>query len=292
MAPRALVVVAAYNQLALLRLSLRGYLRQTNRDFALVVADDGSTDGTAAWLAEVQPRFEAQGIPFLHVHQEDAGFRKCRILNDAVRRGPAAGLLVFSDGDCIPPADFVAQHLAAHEPRSLHVAGAWRLTREQTEAISEADVDVGRFETLRTAESEKDIRKKARQSRWGTLLRRRHRPKILGLNMAIDRALFEELNGFDECFESWGLGEDTDLRDRAMRTRPRPRVKVLYGVNDVYHLWHPVHPGGRAGSMPYYRQARPVRCEHGLTPAERQVDRLGACQYPEEPQAADSEGVR
>jgi hypothetical protein len=110
----------------------------------------------------------------------------------------------------------------------------------------------------------RDLRKKARQSRWGTRVRRRHRPKVLGLNMAIDRELFVALNGFDERFESWGIGEDTDLRDRAMRSRPRPRVRVLYTLNDVFHLWHPITRGRRSEGKPYYETSRPVRCERGL----------------------------
>ncbi|HIG04401.1 MAG TPA: hypothetical protein EYQ08_01515 [Planctomycetes bacterium] len=68
-----------------------------------------------------------------------------------------------------------------------------------------------------------------------TLLRLKNRPKVLGLNMAMDRALFEDLNGFDEKFVGYGL-EDSDLRDRAMRRSPRPRVVNLYGEKDVYHL--------------------------------------------------------
>ena len=82
--------------------------------------------------------------------------------------------------------------------------------------------------------------------------------------MAIDQALFESLNGFDERFETWGIGEDTDLRDRAMRHRPRPRVKVLYTLNDVFHLWHPINKGRRAEGKPYYETKRPLRCEMGL----------------------------
>lgn len=264
MPPRALVVVATYEQLPHLRCALRGYLRQTTRDFALVVADDGSGPETAAHLREVAPEFAAQGIGFRHVRHEDRGFRKCRILNEAVRQGPEAPLLVFSDGDCIPPVRFVERHVEAHEPLSFHVGGAWRLTQAQSEALTEESIDAGEYEALRTEASARDLHKKARQSRWGTLLRRRHRPKVLGLNMALDRTLFEALNGFDERFESWGLGEDSDLRDRAMRHRPRPRVKVLYTRNDVFHLWHTVGPGRRSEGMPYYRRKRPMRCEIGL----------------------------
>jgi glycosyltransferase involved in cell wall biosynthesis len=263
--PAAHVILATYNQERFLPRVLRGYLRQTTTDFHLSVADDGSSDGTAVIVQDLVPAFAARGIGLSHVHHEDRGFRKCRILNEAVRRGPAARLLVFSDGDCIPPAAFVERHRAAHEPRSLHVGGAWRLTQAQCTALDEAGVEAGAYESLRTQRSARDLRKKRRQSIWGTRLGRRHRPKILGLNFALDRALFEALNGFDERFTTWGLGEDTDVRDRAMRLRPKPRVKVLYGSNDVFHLWHPENPSERRHeSRAYYERARPIRCERGL----------------------------
>ena len=61
--PRAArVIIAAYNQRPLLRRALRGYLRQTTDDFALTVADDGSSDGTETLLDELRPVFEARGL--------------------------------------------------------------------------------------------------------------------------------------------------------------------------------------------------------------------------------------
>jgi len=261
--PKALLLCATYNQLPSLRLALRGYLRQTRRDFHLTIADDGSGPATTRFLAKIAPVFAARGIGFQHVWQEDKGFRKTRVLNQSVRSSPAAPLLIFSDGDCIPPARFIERHLAVHEPMSFHVGGAFRLDAETSKAIGEEQVDDGSYEGLGSAANGRELRKKASQSRWGTWVRRRHRPKVLGLNMAFDRALFEALNGFDERFQSWGF-EDSDLRDRAMRLRPRPRVKVLYTKNDVYHLWHAGGANQRAQSRAYYKTRRPVRCEQGL----------------------------
>lgn len=261
--PRALVIVATYNQVPYLRRVLRGYLRQDTTDFHLTIADDGSREDTRDLIASFQEEFDARGIGFQHVWHEDDGFRKCLILNEAVRQSPPASLLVFSDGDCVPPAHFVRKHIAVHEPMSFHVAGAYRLTREQSEGIDEDAVATGAYEGMGSRANERELAKRRRKSVWGTLLRRRNRPKILGLNFAMDRGLFEALNGFDEEFRDWGVGEDSDMRDRAMRLRPRPVVKVLYGENDVYHLWHPV---SKDLSRSRARRAldRPVRCVHGL----------------------------
>lgn len=263
MTPRARVIVTTYEQLLHLRRALRGYLRQTVHDFSLVVADDGSGPDTRSFLQEFAAEAASRGIPFEHCWQEDAGFRRASIQNEAARRGRGEDLLIFSDGDCIPPAHFVERHLSAHEPLSFQVAGAVRLTREVSERISEADVDSGRFESLMALADRRALARRARKSRLGMLLRRRNRPKVLGLNLAVDRRLFEALNGFDEVFAGWGL-EDSDLRDRAMRHRPRPRVKILYDRNDVFHLWHHRAGSSRSTNRAYYETPRPVRCEAGL----------------------------
>ena len=263
MIPRARVVVTTYEQPQHLRRALRGYLHQTVKDFSLVVADDGSGPETRSLVQEFAEQAAIRGIAFEHCWQEDRGFRRARIQNEAVRRGGGEDLLIFSDGDCIPPAHFVERHLSAHEPLSFQVAGAVRLTHEVSERITEADVDSGRFESLMAPADRRALARRARKSRWGMLLRRRHRPKVLGLNLAVDRRLFEALNGFDEVFVGWGL-EDSDLRDRAMRHRPRPRVKILYARNDVFHLWHRKAGGTRSANRAYYDTLRPVRCELGL----------------------------
>jgi len=267
--PRALVVLATYNQRPSVDLALRGFVRQTMTDFHLCVADDGSGDGTEGCVEAWKPAFAERGIGLGHVWHADEGFRKCRILNASIRRSPVTPLVIFTDGDCVPPAAFVEKHVAVHEPMSLHVGGAWRLTEEQSRGLDEEAVDAGTFEGLRNEASRRDIARKRRQSIWGTRLGRRHRPKILGLNFALDRGLLEALNGFDERFETRGVGEDSDIRDRAMRLRPKPGVKVLYGTNDVIHLWHPRTRGALLeASRRYAATERPIRCIEGLSPGD------------------------
>ena len=200
-----------------------------------------------------------------HVWQEDVGFRRAACLNEGVRRSEGEPLLIFTDSDCIPPATFVERHLAAHEPWSFHAGGVVMLSEEVSARLTEADVDAGRHEGLATAADRRDLRRRAWKSRIGLLLRRRNRPKAYGANLALDRGLFEALNGYDERFDRYGF-EDSDLRDRAVRLRPRTRVQVLHGKNDVFHLWHPRASGRKEGAREYYERERPVRCEAGLLP--------------------------
>lgn len=269
MSPRALVVLSTYNQPSLL-LALRGYLRQSVQDFEVVVADDGSAPPfVEALRAFLDGPVRRAGLQVRHAWHEDRGFRKTRIVNEALRMAPGPRLVIFTDGDCVPPARFVERHLIAHAPRSFHVGGCVRWSQEVSAALRPEHVDDGSFEGWREPWHARDARWRALKSRWGVLLRRSRRPKVLGLNMAVDRDLLEEVNGMDERFEGWGL-EDDDLRDRLMAARPRPRVRVLYGRNDVYHLWHPVSVKSVGSpNLAFYRSPRPSRCVFGLVQEPR-----------------------
>ena len=258
---RVRVVVTTYERLPWLRLALRAWARQTFRDFTLTVADDGSGPETRAF---VEAFARTAPFPVQHVWWKNEGFRRAGILNEAVRRSEGEPLLLFTDGDCVPPATFLSGHVAVHEPRSFAVGGAWKLTKTETATIDEAAVDAGLHERVRSREEARDLRRKRWKSVLGTRLRLPHRPKVVGLNVGVDRALFEEVNGYDEAFVGYGL-EDSDLRDRVMATRPRPRPAILYGRVDTVHLWHPpAETAGRQLNRAYWESKRPVRCAHGL----------------------------
>lgn len=142
--PAASVVVATYEQPQWLRKVLWGYARQTVRDFEILVADDGSGAATEAVVAEAAG---ALPVPVRHVWHEDEGFRKCVILNRAVLEARAA-YLVFSDGDCVPRADFVETHLALRRPGRFLSGGAVRLPLGASEAITRDDVEHGRHTSV------------------------------------------------------------------------------------------------------------------------------------------------
>lgn len=136
---RLSVIVSTYQSPGWLEKVLWGYLAQTHRDFELLVADDGSTDETARMIA----RYSRQGIPIRHVWQRDEGFRKSRILNKAISKARSR-YLVFTDGDLIPRADFLAVHAGLAAKGRFLSGGCVRLPMGVSRAITRADVVGGR----------------------------------------------------------------------------------------------------------------------------------------------------
>ncbi len=142
---RPSVILATYNQPAWLEKVLWGYAVQTHRDFELIVADDGSGPETARVIERVR---RLTWLEPRHIWHEDRGFRKCEILNHAVQAS-ASEYLIFSDGDCIPRADFVETHVRLAEPRRFLSGGYLKLPAEISERITLEDVRTGRFADLR-----------------------------------------------------------------------------------------------------------------------------------------------
>lgn len=136
---RLSVIVSTYRSPEWLEKVLWGYLAQTHRHFELLVADDGSPDETARVIA----RYSQEGIPMHHVWQRDRGFRKSRILNRAIVRA-GEEYLVFTDGDLIPRADFLAVHAGLAAKGRFLSGGCVRLPMGVSRAITREDVAEGR----------------------------------------------------------------------------------------------------------------------------------------------------
>ena len=91
---------------------LQSLAQQSDPDFEIIVADDGSGQATAklldAWRAKAGRCLE-------HVWHDDRGFRAAEIRNRAILVAHGA-YCVFLDGDCIVRPDFVAIHRRLAEP--------------------------------------------------------------------------------------------------------------------------------------------------------------------------------
>ena len=211
---------------------LAAWTRQTERDFAMIVADDGSTDATADVLRAWAPR-----LPFAltHVRHDKQGHRRAEILNKAVHLADCEALL-FTDADCMPAADLLAQHRQAWNGRRLLCGGYIRLSPDFTARCSEEDAARGLYEGQLSAE----LRRKLAWQHWKNqlyvLANVKRRPHNMGLNMALPRSAYVEVNGYDNEFRGWGKA-DGDLRERLRAIGVRPWSVWRQAV--TFHLHHP-----------------------------------------------------
>jgi glycosyltransferase involved in cell wall biosynthesis len=263
------VILSIFDQPAAFTFSLLGYSRQTFRDFEVVIADDGSDEETRA----IVERFKKEGAyPVKHVWQENKGYRRSKIANEAVKVS-AGKVILLSDGDCIPHRDFVRTHAEAARPGGFAVGGYVRLSAEYCKTLTEASVRDGEYEAQMTSDDRWRFRVTHWKSLWGVLFGRIKKPKVYGCNIGVDREAYYAVNGYDENFDGFGK-EDSDLRNRLRRSGARPAS--LWGRAWVYHVDDVIDPKIRQRRIPrrkttdYYDRADiPVRCDNGLVKEAR-----------------------
>jgi glycosyltransferase involved in cell wall biosynthesis len=232
------VIVSTFNREDALAAALRSLARQSDRDFEVVVADDGSGPATAAMVEHWKPRFSGRLKSVWHPNQ---GFRLAEIRNRAIRAS-AGAYCIFLDGDCLVPPDTIAVHRRLSEPGWFVTGNRVLLSRSLTDAVLHDGVEPeswGLASWLRQ-------RLNGGLNRLGPLLRlpigplRKLRSNdwagARGCNLAVWRTDLDRVDGFDANFSGWGR-EDSDLMIRLFRAGVR-RKDGSY-ASGVLHLWHP-----------------------------------------------------
>lgn len=231
------VILSTYNAPERLHPTLVGYARQTQRDFELIVADDGSTDATRRVIQDVSSQFS---LPIKHVWQEDLGFRKCRILNQAIA-STGADYLIFSDGDCIPRRDFVAMHVRFARPGRFLSGGYIKLNarvsgRITTQAIVEGKA-LDRSWLIANGMTQSHKLARLDCSEWRAKLMNTltpTRPTWNGHNASGWRSDLVAVNGFDERMAYWA--QDREFGERLVNYGVRG-IQIRYSAVCV-HIHH------------------------------------------------------
>ncbi|MGM0532845.1 MAG: glycosyltransferase family 2 protein, partial [Bacteroidota bacterium] len=133
---KASVIFTTYNQPEWLRKVLWGYECQTEKDFEIVIADDGSGEETKKVIDDFQNN---NLLKIQHVWHPDEGYQKCTILNKAIL-ATSSEYIIVSDGDCIPRPDFVETHIKKAQKGYFLSGGAIRLPWDLSKQISEEDI--------------------------------------------------------------------------------------------------------------------------------------------------------
>ncbi len=238
--PKATVVIAFYNKVRFLELVLAGFSRQTETNFEVIIADDGSTAENVAKVHALIPQY-----PFRisHMWQEDNGFRKNVIYNKAIVAAQA-DIIIFVDGDCIPHAQFVKEHTNSTRLGFCSAGRRVNMSSQLSDSLTTEAVKSGVLEKSNIRFFLDAWRGRGNHSGQGyyvtkpllrKLINQRDRG-VLGSNFSVHKQDLIEINGFDERYVHPAVGEDTDIEFR-LRLKG---VQVLYLINvaNQYHLYH------------------------------------------------------
>jgi glycosyltransferase involved in cell wall biosynthesis len=234
------LIVSTYERAEALDLVLRSLERQTDRDFEIVVADDGSGVATAQVITAWSAR-----LPLKHVWHPHRGPRLSEIRNRALRAS-AGDYCIFLDGDCLARPGFVAAHRRLAEPGWFVTGDRILLPKELTERVltDGLELETWGFANWLAQRSGSRLERsqalfKLRHALLGKLAAQRWKGDHVS-NMAFWRADLDRVDGFDAAGD--GLDE-SEIFIRLIRSGIRRKDGRF--VTAVLHLWH---PNGRPAS--------------------------------------------
>jgi glycosyltransferase involved in cell wall biosynthesis len=231
------VIVTTYNREDALDAALRALARQSDRDFEIVVADDGSRAETARVVASWASRL---AMPVQHVWHAHDGFRGGEIRNRGIRAS-SGKLCIFLDGDCLARDDFVATHRRLAEPGWFVTGNRILLSQALTEAVLAEGQAAETWSFIALArEHLRDGANRllpALRLPLGLLRKfpRRNWQGAQTCNLAVARSDLDRIDGFDAAYTGWGL-EDSDLVVRLLHAGVRRKDGRF--ATGVLHLWH------------------------------------------------------
>lgn len=201
------VVISTYNNPAWLEKTLWGYMAQVRQADEIIIADDGSREDTRLLIERY-----AEWLPLKYVWHEDDGFRKTKILNEALRVA-SADYLVFTDQDCVPRQDFLQVHERYAQPGFLLSGGYFKLPMNISQQLTQEDIRSGR----------------AFQLQW---LRSQGLPASIKCTKLIQNAVFTRvMNAVTPTHATWNGMNSSTWREDILRTKGFDE-RMQYGGED------------------------------------------------------------
>jgi GT2 family glycosyltransferase len=184
--------------------------------YEIIFVDDGSTDGTRAWLASLSgPRYRVL------LNERNLGYAAANNRAAAVARGAFLALL---NNDLVLQPGWLEPMLAAHDALGERAGLVGNVQLDATTGLVD---HTGLVVNL----TGKPVHDRRPPPRWRQLLRPVHRvPAVTGACVLLERALWEQLGGFDEGYLNGG--EDIDL---CFRARAIGRVNAVALRSVVRH---------------------------------------------------------
>lgn len=219
------VVIPTYRRRERVLRHVAALSNQTFGDFEAIVVDDGSDDGSAAALRELETAF-----PLAVIEQKNQGAAQAR---NAGARAAQGEVLLFLDDDMEAAPSLLAEHDRCHREGADLVVGDMPLHPDSPPGLLSWGVGFWA------------------QSRRERLLEPGAEPGLDDLltgQISISRESFERLGGFDTSFTREGLfgGEDIDFGYRVVKAG----LRVVFDPEAVSYQYYDVDPAA------YLRRAR------------------------------------
>lgn len=264
--PKCSIIANVYNQAHQLDLLLESAERQTETDFEIIVADDGSSDVTPEIVEKWKDRLDIK-----RVWHEDRGFYRTIILNTAAKQAES-DYLIFVDGDMILHHRFVEMHLKYAHPQ--RVMCGWRGCKIRQDLAERLIRKEEKFSTnvlsvlwrgLR-GQVIRPMRTTVIENKWLRKIMCKERHHVGGCNFAMHKKTYELCNGMDESILQYGY-EDIEIGRRLQNNGIEP-VGIRNCAN-TYHLEHgkSANPGIKEIKRRIYQNPH-KQCKHGLVPLE------------------------
>lgn len=274
------IILATYNWDSALVLILERLLLQLIKhpNCELIIADDGSDERTNfminQFIVQAKDNYDINPNRITHVWHEDIGFRKAKILNEAIRHS-VGEYLIFLDGDCIIFDDFIVWHIKLMQHGYFVAGNRILLSAKFTNQLINQKISLTKvLEWAYWQWALAFMTKKANKflvplriiSNFWRYLRVTDWKYPKGCNFSLWRKDMIAVNGFDEEFLGWGH-EDADLFIRLLHYG----IKIKDGkfAIPVLHLWHKHVPRSKERDnwdriMKRYNDATIIKAKCGI----------------------------
>ncbi|MDG2372489.1 MAG: glycosyltransferase family 2 protein [Flavobacteriaceae bacterium] len=228
------LIISTYNSSEALSVIINEVSKQVQLPNEIIIAEDGNDIKTLkvfnSWKNKISSKF-------IHVNQEDLGFRKALILNKAIQLSKS-DYIIQIDGDCIPNEYFIYDHIA-NAKKACYLYGT-RVHIKKKYISKFLWCYQNKYKRVFFSFFSPNIKKRFRKIRipFFTCF---YKPtnkishKFRGCNTSFWRKDFISVNGYDNEFKGWGR-EDSDLMIRLHNLGIKGKRVKFSAI--VYHLDH------------------------------------------------------
>lgn len=274
--PYISVIIPTSNRREYLELVLIALDRQINKDFEVIIIDDGSNDGTKELIENRHSFYPINYYALTKIKGTGAGYARNKGIELA-----QGEVVVFLDSDSLVRTDFIAQHNRVHriQPGLVVVGIRWQMQK------SEITYELIKNGISRNTLPVKNIEK---QNRVFSIFSQNLGQYILPWwffstsNASVRRQDAVDAGMFDEEFCSYILYEDTEFAYRLFRNN---LSFILNSDTECFHMYHHVDEAQKyelaKGNIRYFQEKYPgvPEIEHldtllGTTLEEKKEERI------------------